>query len=513
MRKEKHIKTFLLIFSILLFLYFWDGFLTGNEAQTLANVYRFAHPSWLINDWFLSLDTIYRIPFNIFLFPLAKIFNLTLLAFFSRILLIALMSISLTCFFTTIKLSAGSIALFTLVAFRMKGMIAGEDMLWHVEAKVLSYILVIAGITSLLKNRHRGMWMFLGGAAAFHPLVGGYSVIALLFSLPFYSREEKLSISKTVPFFTITGWPGIGIIIYNLITSRGASGGMADLIYVARHPHHMIPTHFIRHVHKSFPPWMDYTILISNIVFCITVLVIAFIILKDNSKEKKLLYFTAGSAVIFILGLIIYYTGQYHLLKYYPFRFPDVIVPFTAYILFLQGADKFFLLKHKAISVIIAVLVTGSAGLLFIYQTLNIINNPEPIVLQEESESGKELYSWIKNNTPEDAVFVIYPGIDNFNITADRAQFATFKHIPQSEKDVMEWYNRLKILNNGKDFYNGRISFNLSGFNNNYYSLTDSQLTEIGEKYGLDYYVGLHERTGDLPEVYNNGKWGVYTLH
>ena len=66
-------RNFVIIFSILFFLYLWDGFLSGNEAQTLANVYRFAHPDWLKNDWFLSLDTVYRIPFNLFLYIPAKV--------------------------------------------------------------------------------------------------------------------------------------------------------------------------------------------------------------------------------------------------------------------------------------------------------------------------------------------------------------------------------------------------------------------------------------------------------
>ena len=198
----------------------------------------------------------------------------------------------------------------------------------------------------------------------------------------------------------------------------------------------MIPPDFFRHVHKSFPPWLDYTILIGNLVFCAAILILAFLLLEKNTKERKLLNYTIGSIAILIAGMLLYFTGQYHLLKYYPFRFPDVIVPFTAYIIFLRGADKLVLLKKKSINRIITVLVLSSTGLLFVYQTSRIVNNPKPIALQEESESKEELYSWIRENTPESSVFIIYPGIDNFNITADRAQYVTFKHIPQSEKYV-----------------------------------------------------------------------------
>ena len=512
MKSYKSKLNFFIIFFIFLFLYLWDDILLGNEAQTLANIYHYAHPSWLANDWFLSLDTVYRIPFNIFIYPLAKFLSLSALAITSRILLITLMSLSLTRFFNVIKLSPGAIALLILVAFRMKGMLAGEDMLWHVEAKVLAYILVIGGISSYLKGSYRSMWLFFGGAASFHPLVGGYSVIAAGFSLFFLERKEKLNFLKTSPFFALSGWPGIAIVLFNLITSRGASGGTVDLIYVARHPHHMIPTDFIRHVHKGFPPWLDYTILIGNLILCTVILVIAFIKLEKDSREKKLLYFTIGSAGIFAAGLVLYFSGQYHLLKYYPFRFPDVIIPFTSYTLFLYAADKFLFLKKPYLGIAVAILVISVSFVLFIFETKKFISDPLPISLHAESSEKKELYSWIASHTSKDSVFIISPFIDNFNITAQRAQFVTFKHIPQNEKDISTWYTRLKLLNRDQNFYNGKLSLDLSNYKKNYNSLSDEELKKIARKYGLDYYVGLAKRVGKLKQVYRNEEWGVYSL-
>jgi len=512
MNKYKRTIRFFIIFFILLFLFLWDDILSGNEAQTLANTYHFAHPSWLANDWFLSLDTVYRIPFNIFLFPLAKILSLPALAVTSRILLITLMSVSLTRFFDVIKLTPGAIALFVVVTFRMKGMLAGEDMLWHVEAKVLSYILVISGITSYLKGNHRGMWLFFGGASTFHPLVGGYNVIAAIFSLFFLERKEKSDFLKTSPYFVFSGWPGIAIVLFNLISSRKASGGIADLIYVARHPHHMLPADFFRHVHKGFPPWLDYTILIGNLIFCAAVLIIAFIKLEKYSKERKLLYFTFGSTLIFTGGLILYLTRQYHLLKYYPFRFPDVIIPFTSYTLFLYAADKFLFRKKPLIGTVIASLILAVSSVLFAIETKSYLSKSVSFALHDEKSADKEVYSWIYGHTPKNSVFIISPFIDNFNITAERAQFVTFKNIPQNEKDISSWYRRLKLLNKGKDFYDGKINMDLADYRKNYDALNDEELKKISVEYGPDYYIGPSERRGNLVKVYGNKKWGVYRL-
>ncbi len=350
-----------------------------------------------------------------------------------------------------------------------------------------------------------------GGAATFHPLVGGYSVIALLFSLFFFNKKESLGIIKTSPFFALSGWPGIGIIIYNLVTSKGASGSIADLIYVARHPHHMIPADFIRYVHKGIPEWADYTLLIGNLVFCAVVFVTAFIRLKKDTSERKLLYYALGSFVLFILGLIIYFAGQYHLLKYYIFRFPDVIIPFTAYILFVSAADKMVFISKPRFSIATAIAIISITGILFGWTSVKLAGMDRPVSTLNESSEKLEMYTWIKSNTPDESVFIIDPFIDNFNITAERAQFVTLKHIPQSEKDVMEWYSRLKKLNRGEDFYDGKISFRFGEFKSNFRNLTDNELLDLSKE-GADYYIGSAEREGDLEEVFKNNKWGVYRL-
>ena len=132
--------------------------------------------------------------------------------------------------------------------------------------------------------------------------------------------------------------------------------------------------------------------------------------------------------------------------------------------------------------------------------------------MTSESQTKIELYRWIKRNTSADAVFIVDPFIDNFNITTERAQFVTFKHIPQNERDVVEWYEKLTMLNRGFDFYDGGISFDLSEFKANYNSLNDEQLLTMGKNYKLDYFIGTAEREGNLERIFYNDRWGIYSL-
>ncbi len=55
---------------------------------------------------------------------------------------------------------------------------AGEWLIGGVEAKGFAYVLVFLGLEAILRNRWRGPWLLLGGASAFHVLVGGWSALA-----------------------------------------------------------------------------------------------------------------------------------------------------------------------------------------------------------------------------------------------------------------------------------------------------------------------------------------------
>lgn len=512
MISKRNLITFVLIFSVLVSLFLWDDLLHGNEAQTLANVFQFANNDWIPGDWFLSMDTVYRYPFNIVLYPLAKIFSITTLALVSRILLIAAIASGLTAVVAQIPLTSGSLLLFTIITFKMKGMLAGEDILWHVESKVLAYACVLWGLSFLLKKKYLAMWLFLGGAATFHPLVGGYSVISLLIYFIVAKKQNKLSMIKTAPLFALTGWPGLAVVLYNLLTKPETLSVATDLLYVARHPHHMNPEHFVRHVHKGFPEWMDLMIIVGNVIFCAIILLLAIKFTRKNSKERTLLLYAGGSLILWLVGLTFYLSGMTHLLKYYLFRFPDVIVPFTAYLLFFKAVDYFWFIKHPKILKIFSYGLGIILVLFFTYQTFGIIKQDVPLTHYYESVETLNVSQWIEQNTPASSQFIIDPGVDNFHFLTNRAQFVSLKHIPQNEKDVDLWYQKLVRLNKDKDFFIDERLLNINELRSNYYLLSDAELKSLHEDFGMNYYLGENEREGNLEQVYSNDKYGVYFI-
>ncbi len=60
--------------------------------------------------------------------------------------------------------------------------------------------------------------------------------------------------------------------------------------------------------------------------------------------------------------------------------------------------------------------------------------------------SRQEIYEWIAQNTPNDALFVIPPRHDAFRLYAERSVIADWKTSPVLPNEVLEWYGRMEVL-------------------------------------------------------------------
>ena len=62
--------------------------------------------------------------------------------------------------------------------FVVKFQMAGEWIIGGIEGKVFAYVFVFLGLDALARNRWNLMWVLFGMAAAYHPIVGGWAVVA-----------------------------------------------------------------------------------------------------------------------------------------------------------------------------------------------------------------------------------------------------------------------------------------------------------------------------------------------
>ena len=132
--------------------------------------------------------------------------------------------------------------------------------------------------------------------------------------------------------------------------------------------------------------------------------------------------------------------------------------------------------------------------------------------LEDTEEEMIDVMLWISKNTDESSVFLVNPFIDNFYVGAERGAFVLYKAGPPTEEKFAEWYERLKICNGNKELtqYSWK---NRQEVERSFYALSQEEIQRITEKYGLDYYVGLEGRALQLPVVYDNGKYAIYSLN
>ncbi|MFQ5530564.1 MAG: DUF6798 domain-containing protein, partial [Gemmatimonadota bacterium] len=232
-------------------------------------------------------------------------------------------------------------------------------------------------------------------------------------------------------------------------------------------------------------------------------------------RLRFLAAYALASVGLFGAGLLIRAAGQTDLLRFYWFRFPDSILPFVSLMLIAFGMSRGFdalaarpgqRRSRAAEYALIALLVVLSAS---------EIAAGLPGLRSEArwaQSSRAPMYDWIASNTPRDATFLVDPTQETFYVRAERSPFVTYKHAPQSESDVREWFARLTLVNGGETPRGSglraaqRIGAGLG-------RLSANQLGRFREEFGVDYYIGEPDRELPFRVVHRIGGLSLYELN
>ena len=71
-------------------------------------------------------------------------------------------------------------------------------------------------------------------------------------------------------------------------------------------------------------------------------------------------------------------------------------------------------------------------------------------IQQKETENDK-LYEWIQGNTPNDAIFIIPPTMEDFRLRANRAIVVDWKAFPFKDSAIIEWRDRIFDVTNNQE--------------------------------------------------------------
>jgi len=488
----------------------------GNEFDIVPTIVQFADHSWLPNDWYLNINTAYRQLFGFLFGPLVSKLGFENGAYLGRMIVWLLTAIALYAFFKTLHLRPWFGILVLLLFLNHQSLVAGEWIVGGLETKPIAYAMVFLTLAFFLRKRYFWGFVFAGAAMSFHVLVGVYALfcIGAAFILNKSWREDWRLVLKNCWPILITGAFGLWAVAGQLIPQKGIDLGQAWLIYVEyRVPEHVLP--------QAWSPWgnpWEIELALAAAFFLI-------MFLLSNSKMGRFVAaFSLGSVCLFVIGLVIYALGNAPLLRFYWFRFPDVMVPFMSLVLIVlflnDSADRrisksslfqriqfefqkiFRLIPLVIIAFLIITMDQQTNRFLSSYQA-SLHPNPPAIL---------SALDWISKNTPKKAIFLVDPTESDFYVYAQRAMFVSWKSSPESAPEILEWYKRIILCNGSNDLgpYRGRAAVQL--LENDFYRLKETQIQHIAKVYGTEYYLGLANQKLSFERVYSDSTYSIYKI-
>ncbi len=493
----------------------------GNEVDRLTVAKQYVDPGWIPGDWYLNQPIGYQALFANIFGRLVEVWGFLVTSIVGRFFCYFLIASALVFLGRRLGLSLPLLLLVVALFLKKHSAAALEWMIGPLEAKVLAYGLVLWAVERMLNKSYRSMALLLGLATSFHVLVGGYATLTVLGWIVLRWKTRLPAIREAVPgvlLYLAGSLFAIGPILHEINSPPIPSGALQpSYIYVfLRNPHHLNPL--------GWNSWV-------SLCLYLLLLFVSFSVLRSKRPTEEisepyksrsgLFEFALISMIPFAMGLAIApFDRQGHLLQYYPFRFGDVMLPLTAYLLAACALqDLLFERSYLTERTRKGLLLTGVLILGAIYFTeahgfwtdLSALRQ-FPGLQQKVYPDQKEMFAWVKDNTPGDSTVVSGPDLDQFSWLSERATIAKFKLIPNTNAAILEWYQRLDDLsgNNSswKDAgFRGERAKRLAG---DYLGLTTAQVQRLMVKYKSDYFLTTVNQRLELPVAHRNTSYVLY---
>lgn len=489
----------LLLFSTIVFVcnpYFYLHF---NEMDIIPYA-KATYGDFLTQDWYLNLNIPYRYLFShIVGFFIAK-FGVVGTVFTGRLISYLLFSVVFIKLCKTIKQDFFyrlGVFLLLFIFFRRGMGAGGEWMIGGLDTKVFAYCFALLSLTIVIQKKYYLGLLYAGFSFSFHVLIGGYNIVCLLPIFIVQSVNEKstfLRLIKSSFAFLISA--SFGLYATYIHFTEKIAPEIAQLgweIYVEKRvPHHVVPNFSIK-----------------TLVLLVVFTVVVFVFYKRQNKVQKYIALYALSSVgILVIGLVVYAFLDATYLRYYFFRFCDVILPLITIIL-LGSLVKFdflhrFLGKIYLKTTIVFLFVLGLGIVIYGIQIPKIKKQIFTII-ENKTCVDSEMTNWIKKNTTKDAVFCIPPDNRFFYMNAERAILVSYKNSPQAPQDIIEWYERMKLLNGNSDFND------IQDVYKKYHSLQNKDVELILKRYPeVAYFLVPNSVQLKLPVVFQTNKQKLY---
>jgi hypothetical protein len=496
----------LILWVIMLSTEFCFGCFQHNEYDVLPYARQFIEKDWLLNDWFLNLKISYRYLFNLIFGPIISLLGFEYGAPVLRSLTYLFIAAGMHRFFRTLPIRFSLEVLVLCYFLENQSVVAGEWIVGGVETKAISYAFVLLSLSALLNKDYNISLAFSGLAFSFHVLVGLYSLLCTISALLLNGKAFQLEFKEIFR----KSW--LFVCLEQLLQRVDVETIQASEIYVRyRAPHHLLPN-------WGGIGW-KIEIIISAVLFLFLYL------FGRTHKFRFIAAYALSSVGFFLIGIGIYLMGYIHMLKYYWFRFPDVMIPFIGASLIAMiiekiasGCSPFGAVSLRSLprfnlvlSRLIPLSLVVAATFVILSATLEFGSGLRKDGFRAKTRKDYSgMFKWIKQNTSNKDIFFVDPTIPDFYVNAQRAEFVSFKHFPQSETDIKEWYKRIKVINQKPPKTSGFSS--KSELRENFYKIDEMIISDIVERYGIRYYLGLTNQKLPFERVHTVNRYTLYRV-
>ncbi len=428
-----------------------------NEPHYLAMARHYWDSSWCAGDSFLQSFPAHRVFYQSFGW-LTLWCDLATVAVFGRAVSLAMLAASWTSLSVRLqrddspnppRVIAALLSAWLFLGLQAIGNLSGEWLIGGFESKVVAYACVFRAVAAMLDRRIVAAAVCSGVAISFHPIVGMWHVVALgiavISNLRFQSSNFRSQISNghsyrhwvlAAAWLAVTALPGLLPAVQMLNTGNARTTFAANFIQVHyRLKHHLDPMDFDR---------------VDSIGYgCVAVLWLAVVIVlvrrkKLTEPDRWWIAYVLATALFALAGWLVGYgprpvqnmpgyPWRIALLKFYPFRLFDLLLPIAVAILLPR------LIKQRGLWLV------GFAGLIWALVSTHAFppSNQLPSAMRAD---WRDACRWIAANTPTDAVFHTPDEAEAFKWFAQRGEYVNRKDCPQDAAGIVKWNDRLKQI-------------------------------------------------------------------
>jgi hypothetical protein len=478
-----------------------------NESHYLCRLKHYWNPSWCAGDLFLeSTDT--QLAFIWTLGWTTRWLPLPAAAWSGRLLAWTLLAWAwqrLSWRVAPARLaSVLSAALF--VTLNARAHVAGEWIVGGVEAKCFAYGFVLLALADLIEGRWNRLWLLLGAATAFHPLVGGWSAVVCV---GIWWLDGRRAAPPTSMAPGLAG--GILLGLVGVLPAISLTWGVPDdlvaeasRIYVfERLPHHLALLEL---------PREELMRRLGGHAVLLVVLAALGTPLRYHAVRRAL-QFAWGAALLATTGLIIELgllgapLLAARLLRYYWFRLSDFAAP-MAVALAATVLISAALTHRKAWGPWGLAAVMALTGWHLGSVSIERMGYPVPPADARMADvpAWEDACRWIADNTPADAVFLTPRLNQSFKWRTGRPEVVNRKDLPQDTRSILEWNRRIN------EIYYYQDSTGVKGPVDSPSQLNSDRVMELAIQYGATYVLADRSQLLSLPRAYWNEEYVVYRV-